>query len=176
MILSTITLNSSYLSLDIIPGNNYKESSNVQILNESIIIQNEISSNEILNNKWEIEIPKIGLLANIAEGTTEDILNKYVGHFSETSLLDGNIGLAAHNRGYPVNYFEKIKKLEPGDEIIYRYNGDTKKYIVKEHQIIKETDWSFLEKKSNNLITLITCVEDLPEYRRCIQGIEIKEE
>ena len=150
--------------------------------NNTVILENVISNELVTTNRlefpenWKLEIPKINLDAKIVEGTTDEILNKYIGHFEETGVLNGNIALAAHNRGYPVNYFEKIKKLEPGDEIIYRYNGDTKKYIVKEHQIIKETDWSFLEKKSNNLITLITCVEDLPEYRRCIQGIEIKEE
>ena len=58
-----------------------------------------------------IEIPKINLAANIVEGTTEEILNSYVGHFSETVCINGNVGLAAHNRGYPVNYFARIKEL-----------------------------------------------------------------
>ena len=33
---------------------------------------------------WQIEIEKISLKANIAEGTTQEILEQYVGHFSET--------------------------------------------------------------------------------------------
>ncbi len=28
------------------------------------------------------------------------MLNGYIGHFPTTSNLDGNVGLAAHNRGY----------------------------------------------------------------------------
>ena len=48
-------------------------------------------------------------------------MNKYVAHFSETSITDGNIALVAHNRGYEVNYFSDIKDLKIGDEIIYKY-------------------------------------------------------
>lgn len=176
VILTTVNLKLNNLSLDIVPLNNHSENSNFQIISESIIVQNEEKQNTNISQEWKIEIPKINLVANIAEGTTEEILNKYVGHFSETSSLKGNVGLAAHNRGYEVNYFARIKELETGDEIIYTYNGEFIKYIVKTTEIIKETDWSYLENTENNRITLITCVEDLPEYRRCIQGIEIKEE
>lgn len=122
--------------------------------------------------EWFIEIPIISLKAEIAEGTDTETLNKFVGHFEETSKLDGNIGLAAHNRGYPVNYFAKIKDLKEGDEIYYKYNGVEKRYIVKIKEIIKDTDWRYLEQTKENRITLITCVEDAPLYRRCIQAVE----
>lgn len=125
-------------------------------------------------NIWEIEIPKIELKANIYEGISQETLNNYVGHFEDTSKLNGNIGLAAHNRGYNVNYFSRIKELEQGDEIYYTYNGVRKKYIVNSKLIIKDTDWKYLENTEDNRITLITCVENKPEYRRCIQGIETR--
>ena len=176
VIFTNINFRFCNLSLKIVPGNTYFEKNNVQIVEEAIIINNEEKTNPDFNSEWQVEIPKLELVANIAEGTTEEILNSYVGHFSETSNFEGNVGLAAHNRGYSVNYFSKIKELETGDEIIYKYNGEIKKYIVNEKQIIKETDWSYLENTEDNRITLITCVEDLPEYRRCIQGIEKKEE
>ena len=57
------------------------------------------------NNEWKLEIPKINLEASICEGTSSDILNKYIGHFEETQRENGNVVLAAHNRGYKVNYF-----------------------------------------------------------------------
>ena len=122
--------------------------------------------------EWAIEIPIISLKAEISEGTDTETLNKYVGHFEETSDLNGNIGLAAHNRGYPVNYFARIKDLKEGDEIYYKYNGVEKKYIVEIKEIIKDTDWKYLEQTKENKITLITCVEDAPMYRRCIQAVE----
>ena len=74
--------------------------------------------------------------------------------------------------GYPVNYFGKIKELKTGDEIIYKTPYGTKKYKLTISKIIEQTDWSYLEETKENKITLITCVENRPEYRRCIQGIE----
>lgn len=47
---------------------------------------------------WYIEIPSISLKAPISSGVDLNTLNKAVGHFDDTSLSYGNIGLAAHNR------------------------------------------------------------------------------
>lgn len=135
----------------------------------------DTKDNEIKNTvNWQVEIPAINLKAEISEGTTKEIMDEYVGHFEETSKDEGNVGLAAHNRGYKVNYFQGLKKLKEGDEIIYTYNGKKRKYEIKTHKIIKDTDWTFLEGTEDNRITLITCVENEPEYRRCIQAVEIK--
>ena len=38
------------------------------------------------NNNWSIEIPKINLKAQIAEGTSKEIMDEYVGHFEETKI------------------------------------------------------------------------------------------
>lgn len=54
---------------------------------------------------------------------------EYVGHFENTNLLNGNVGLAAHNRGYPINYFARLKELEFGDEIIYKQGYETKSML-----------------------------------------------
>ena len=126
-------------------------------------------------NKWKIMIPEISLEAEISEGTSKEIMDKFVGHFEETTKISGNVGLAAHNRGYAVNYFANIKQLKENDKIIYQYNGEQKTYSVIENKIIKDTDWSLLENTKDNRITLITCVENEPEYRRCVQAKETKE-
>ena len=125
---------------------------------------------------WQIEIPKISLIANIKEGTTKDILKQYVGHFKETQKENGNIGLAAHNRGYEVNYFKDLKLLKEGDEIKYKHNEFEKIYEVEKCRIIKDTEWEYLDNTEENMLTLITCVENEPEYRRCIQALEKEEE
>lgn len=121
-------------------------------------------------NSWKVEIPKINLIAGIQEGVSSDILSQSVGHFEETPKTEGNIGLAAHNRGYRMNFFENIKKLEIGDKIIYTYEEATREYQVETLVIIKETDWSYLQETGDNRITLITCIKDSPEYRLCVQG------
>ena len=112
------------------------------------------------------------MCADISEGTTSEILNKYVGHFEETPIEEGNIGLAAHNRGYDVNYFSRIKDLKIGDKITYIVNDNKREYIVSLITIIDDTDWKNLENTNDNRLTLITCLENVPEKRRCIQAIE----
>lgn len=155
-----------------INSNNIKQ----ETKEEKVEIQNQ-NNNSILNNteeaNWKIIIPAISLEAPISENTEKETMNKYVGHFEETSKTYGNIGLAAHNRGYEVNYFSNLKKLKEGDKIIYKCEDFEKTYIVKTHIIIEDIDWNYLEKTEDNRITLITCVENEPNYRRCIQGIEI---
>ena len=131
--------------------------------------QNKIDTKKI----WQIEIPKINLVAPIAEGTSANIMNEYVGHFEETPKNNGNIGLAAHNRGYKINYFHNLNLLQKGDLIIYTYNGEISKYSVNELGIIKDIDWSKLESSSQDKLTLITCLEDEPEYRRYIQAVKL---
>ncbi|MDR0978918.1 MAG: sortase [Lachnospiraceae bacterium] len=104
-----------------------------------------------------------------------EVIANYVGHFEKTNIWNGNVGLAAHNRGLIVeSYFKDIHKLKKGDEIIYTYGKDKRKYKVTVNIIIKETDWSYLNVTKDNRITLITCVKNKPEYRQCIQAIETK--
>lgn len=127
-------------------------------------------------NIWQIEIPKINLIAPISEGTSQEVMLEYVGHFENTEEWKGNVGLAAHNRGYPINYFSNLKDLEIGDEIIYKTKYGIKRYKITLSIIITDTDWSYLQETEENKITLITCVENQPSNRRCIQGVKIKEE
>lgn len=123
--------------------------------------------------KWYLKIQKIDLDANIEEDTSMQTLEDSVGHFVETSKWDGNIGLAAHNRGYKNNFFKRINELNYGDEIQYFYNGKQRNYKVNSIEYIENTDWSHLVRSKENKITLITCIENNPQYRLCVQGIEI---
>lgn len=91
---------------------------------------------------------------------------------SGTSTWEGNIGLAAHNRGIRGNFFENIKQLVNGDIIIYQKGEQQKQYIVDLVTIISDRDWSYLQNSQENRITLITCVANQPDYRLCIQAKE----
>ncbi len=135
--------------------------------------QYDENGNEIIT-EWKIEIPRMNLIANIAEGTSKEILDEFVGHFENTKRRTGNIVLAAHNRGYRVNYFSKLKELSIGDEIKYKYNEYEASYKVVSKEIITDTDLSILENTKEDIITLITCVEDKPSLRRCVKGIKIE--
>lgn len=157
--------------------NNFKVENQIQTKTEEIL-QNQTNTqeNNIVQetaNQWYLEIPSINLKAEIKEGTTKEVMDDYIGHFEETSKENGTVGLAAHNRGYKNNYFARLKELKEGDVIYYNYKGILIKYRIFNLEIIKDTDWSKLQKSEENKITLITCVENQPEYRRCVQGIEI---
>lgn len=129
-----------------------------------------VQEEENATNEWKISIDCIGVDAQIHDGVDSKTLNKYVGHFAQSGYILGNVALAAHNRGYPVNYFKDIKKLQIGDVIEYEYRNLKLRYTVYNNVIIKDTDTYVIENTKENIITLITCVENKPELRRCVQG------
>ena len=139
-------------------------------LNIELITENELEKNENIIGK--LIIPKIDLEAPIQEGTSQKVLRFAIGHFENSSFLDGNVALAAHNRGNITNYFADVKNLTFGDEIIYKTRMGERRYRVCEIKEIEETDWSVISNSDDNMITLITCINNKPEYRLCVQGIE----
>ena len=126
-----------------------------------------------VNNKFNITIPAIFLNdAPIKEGIEQGVLNEYIGHFPTTSNLDGNVGLAAHNRGYNKNYFSKLHDIKMGDEIIYKMGDNIRKYKVDKKVEIDSYDWSYLNQTNDNRITLITCIDNEPSKRLVVQAVE----
>ena len=117
-------------------------------------------------------INKINLNGTIKEGSTREILKDYIGHIEETAKYDGNVGLAAHNRGNQYSYFARINELELGDEIIYQTKYGERKYVVDSKNEILETDWSKLEGTKENRLTLITCIKNKVNQRLCVQAIQ----
>lgn len=158
-----------------ISDNNHSQVDAQQIINNnftnSILKDNDLHTE---NNPSEyigyLEIPKIKLNGPIMEGSTSSILKNYIGHIEETSLYNGNIGLAAHNRGNKYSYFAKLNEVEKGDELIYKTKFGESKYIVDLIKEIKEEDWSLLENTSEDKLTLITCIKNKRNYRLCVQG------
>lgn len=172
-----------YMDLEKSNSISAKELSEINNMEDIGYLENKVESNTIAENNsttviednektWRLQIPKIELDASIAEGTTEEVLDVYIGHFEETQKIYGNIGLAAHNRGYRVNYFNRLKELELGDEIIYTCFGESKIYEVSNKIIIEDTNWEVLKDTGDNRLTLITCVENEPTKRSCVQAIE----
>ena len=56
-------------------------------------------------------------------------MTKGVGHFTDTSIWNGNVCLAAHNRGTN-SYFGKIHTLSIGDSITLTTKEGTRTYSV----------------------------------------------
>ena len=119
-----------------------------------------------------LEIPAIGLTVDIFEGTDAATLKRGAGHFEDTSIWDGNVGFAAHNRGAN-SYFGKIHTLELGDRIPLTTRLGTRTYEVTSVSKVSETDRSALAASQSNVITLYTCVRDERDFRWCVTGAEI---
>ena len=119
-----------------------------------------------------LEIPAINLTVGIFEGTDASTLKLGAGHFEESSIWDGNVGLAAHNRGSN-SYFGKIHTLELGDRITLTTRLGTRTYEVTSVSKVSETDRSALAASQSNVITLYTCVRDERDFRWCVTGSEI---
>ena len=122
------------------------------------VIHEEQKQEEIILEGSKIgtlKIPSILVEAPILEGTSSDILKIAIGHFENTSLWNGNIALASHNRGSYAHYFSRIKELKNGEEIIYTNNMGERRYKVIENKIIEETNVEILKSTKENIITLI---------------------
>ena len=150
---------------------------------KKVIEQEKQNTSEQLDNTEDVEqevtdligylkIEKINLNGTVKEGSTNEILRDYIGHIEETAKYDGNVGLAAHNRGNKYSYFARINELEPGDEIVYTTKYGERKYIVDTKKEILETDWSNLEGTSDNRLTLITCIKNKVNQRLCVQAVQ----
>lgn len=94
---------------------------NIVLTMEAVSTQNKVHTIEMDKvNVWKIQIPKIGLEASILENTSNQTMKKAVGHLENTSKWDGNVCLAAHNRGGNYHFFQDIGKLQKGDRIFYQ--------------------------------------------------------
>ena len=143
----------------------------------------ELSVDDVVEQIIIIDDDMIGVLtipdillenAPIKESTELSTLATAIGHFTNTSIYNGNVGLASHNGG-DGDYFKDLNKLKVGNEIYYQTRFGVKRYLVKTIKTIDEDDWSYLEETEDNRITLITCVNGKSNKRLCVQAVESEE-
>jgi sortase A len=119
-----------------------------------------------------LKIPSLGVNVKIYPGTDSTQLAKGAGHFEETSIWDGNVCVAGHNRG--VNcYMGNIHTLAVGDTITLTTKLGTRTYSVTNVSKISETDRSMLVATAENCITLFTCVRNQSAYRWCVRAVAV---
>ena len=118
-----------------------------------------------------LTIPKANKTLKVYEGESLENMRKGIGHFESTSAWDGNIGFAGHNRGAAA-YFGFVKDLAVGDTITYTTLYGVRTYTVYNKVKISETDYSGLGWSAENIISMITCVENEPAYRWLVQARE----
>ena len=118
-----------------------------------------------------LEIPALDLSVRIYQGTDSKTLAKGVGHFEDTSIWEGNVCLAAHNRGAN-SYFGQIHTLDIGDRITLTTKLGTRTYKVTDVSKVSETDRSGLADSGENMLTLYTCVRNQRDQRWCVTAVE----
>lgn len=118
-----------------------------------------------------LKIPSLGVNVKVVQGTDSKALAKGAGHFEDTSIWEGNVCLAGHNRGANC-YFGEIHTLDIGDTITYSTKLGSRTYRVMSVQKVKETDTSMLAPTTDNRLTLYTCVRNQSAYRWCVQAVE----
>ena len=119
-----------------------------------------------------LEIPALDLNVRIYQGTDSKTLAKGIGHFEDTSIWNGNVCLAAHNRGAN-SYFGQIHTLDIGDKITLTTKLGTRTYKVTDVSKVSETDRSGLADSGENMLTLYTCVRNQRDQRWCVTAAEV---
>lgn len=119
-----------------------------------------------------LKIPAIGVNVKVYQGTDSTTLAKGAGHFEETSIWDGNIAVAGHNRGTNC-VFGQIHTLSIGDRVTLTTKLGTRTYAVTSVSKISETDRSGLAETADNTLTLYTCVRDQSGYRWCVTAKQV---
>lgn len=120
-----------------------------------------------------LTIPKIHMTFPIYAGTSDETLQKGVGHLQGTSLPIGGLNshsvLTAH-RGLPENkLFTDLDKMEIGDLFFVESIAGQMAYEVVEVKVIEPTAIDELAIESNrDLVTLLTCTPYMVNSHRLL--------
>lgn len=120
-----------------------------------------------------IEIESLQIKAPIAEGTTQEVLRNYVGHFEGTAKIGGigNCALAGHRSEVFNCIFNGVEDIELGDAInLYNKEGTRFTYYCIDKRVIEPEDIEVLQDTQDDRCTIITCI-DGGKKRLCIVGI-----
>ena len=137
--------------------NDQNNSNNTQTTNNK-----KTSSNKIVIKKGStgvLQIPSIGVLAQITEGSTPAVLKNYVGVVEGSSRpgQTGNYCLAAHNN-IDTEIFKNLHKIENGSLVYVYTQSKMYTYKVVDKYYVNPTQIEVLDKPENKKeITLITC-------------------
>jgi LPXTG-site transpeptidase (sortase) family protein len=132
---------------------------------------------ENIQGEMKLSIPKLKIkeipikinVDSLNENVYMQQLNKTLAHFKSTSLPDkpGNTFIYGHSANEllaktaptdPKYAFTYLDGLDPGDEIIVRYNDRDYKYAVIQTKQVDPTDISAIYTTSNEkILTLMTC-------------------
>ena len=133
------------------------------------------------NNVGYIEIPKINIKVPIYHSTSEEVLEKGVGHLKGSSLPVGGIGthaiLAAH-RGLPTSkLFSDLDRVVIGDKFYLFVLDEKLVYQVDSIDIVNPDELDLLDiYPDKDYVTLVTCTPyGINTQRLLVRGVRIEE-
>ena len=98
-------------------------------------------------------------------------MRKGAGHFTETSIWDGNVAFRRTQSRRPATTSGRSTRLKNGDTITLATTArHTQTYSVYSVRKVSVNDVSVLNPSAENVVTLVTCVMNQPEYRWCVQA------
>ena len=103
----------------------------------------------------EIRVDRLHMDAVIAEGDSNAVLRRAVGHLSDTPLPGeaGNVVLAAHRD----TFFRPLKAIRSGDVIEIVTEDQIWRYRVDWSRVVSPSDTSVLADVGADVLTLVTC-------------------
>ena len=126
-----------------------------------------------------IVIPKINVNLPIYHGTSEDVLQKGVGHLQNTSFPVGGEGthavLSGHTGLSSAKLFTDLDKLEEGELFFIEVLGEKLAYKIDQIKIVEPSETSDLVIKSGeDYVTLVTCTPyGINSHRLLVRGTRI---
>jgi sortase A len=127
-----------------------------------------------------VEIPSISVTLPIAHGTSEQTLQRYVGHLEWSSLPIGGENthcVISGHRGLPsAELFTNIDHLAVGDRFSIHVLGDKLDYIVDNIAVVEPYDYSLLTiQDDKDYVTLVTCTPyGINSHRLLVRGIRVE--
>jgi sortase A len=106
-----------------------------------------------------LRVPAVGIEAPVLEGTSDDAMNRGVGHIDGSALPGevGNVGIAGHRDGF----FRALKDVKVGDVLeLERPAGagiERDQYKVERISVVEPADVSVLKQSNDATLTLVTC-------------------
>lgn len=134
---------------------------------------------EVLNIKGimgYVEIPKIGVNLPIYHGTSEEVLNKAVGHLEGSTLPIGGAGthsvITGHSGLMHAKIFTDLADLKEGNHFYLHVLGEVLAYKIDQIKVIEPEHTEDLKtEKGRDLSTLLTCTPyGVNSHRLLVRG------
>lgn len=129
-----------------------------------------------------VEIKSLDIRLPIYHGTSEDVLEKGIGHLSSTSLPVGGVGshavITGHTGYSTMKLFSDIDKLTVGDVFTISVCGEVLSYKIDNIATVLPHETQLLQIDSEkDYVTMVTCTPfGVNSHRLLVRGVRISTE